>query len=141
MAMITIYDKAKKNVPVEVVHYCCSHQRSDADRARSILEEGRNNTGGNGGNVWVASVRLERDILTHLQTILEVLARMEMKQKILFQCAKRTECPDTPELYRSCRYEPRFSCKSQDLRWAQPHSMSLVGSTMDVIYTTRAKIW
>ena len=63
MAMIDdIYDKAKKNVPANEKLYITValhfNRLGRADRAR-ILEEGRNNTGGNGGNVWVTSVRLE----------------------------------------------------------------------------------
>ena len=64
MAIIDdIYDKAKKNAPANenlyitvALHFS---RLGRADRARSILEEGRNNTGENGGNVWVTSVRLE----------------------------------------------------------------------------------
>ena len=117
MAIIDdIYDKAKKNAPANenlyitvALHFS---RLGRADRARSILEEGRNNTGENGGNVWVTSVRLEMgDLNASIKNFASSSTDENVAKNIISMCQKGLkQCPDTPELYSILsKYEAKVS--------------------------------
>eukprot|EP00942_MAST-04A_sp_MAST-4A-sp1_P012091 g12091.t1 len=122
-----LYLKAKIAIPrnqdlyVNVALYTHkSNKGNNIEKARQILEEGREITGENGGKLWVTSVSLEANTSNNEQTI-QTLCQKGIKR-----------CPETPELYltlskleakisiakaRSTLESGRIKCPRSDQLW------------------------